>query len=65
VGARLEPGSVKYDPGMLRRFPEIRWRLRLLLKRLNIFDRTRPVDLDEGGRVGDRFDKDGYGSHGV
>jgi hypothetical protein len=50
---------------VLRRFPGIRWRLRLLLNRLNIFDPTRPVDLDEGARVGDRFDQGGYGSHGI
>jgi hypothetical protein len=48
---------------VLRRFPELRWRLRLLLTRLNIFDPARPEELDEGGRAPDRFDQGGYGSH--
>jgi hypothetical protein len=45
------------------RFPEARRRLRRLLKRLNIFDPSRPEQLDEGGRVSSgRYDGDGGGS---
>jgi hypothetical protein len=47
------------------RAPEIRRRLRSLLRRLNVFDPSRPMTLDDRFRAGDHFDKSGGGSRGM